>query len=131
MSLWCDRVFKSGLLFLILATPFAFGTVHPWAYSAMEAIVFGLVIVWMLKLAYLVRSRKSEVRSQMSEFDKSASRLTPHASRLTSLGLPLGLFTLLAVFQLVPLPPSWLRVLSPATFEAYTQIIPGWPVRVP
>ena len=57
--------------------------------------------------------------------------LTPYASRLTPLALPLALFFALVLFQLIPLPPSLLRIFSPQTYELYTQVLPGWPLRVP
>src|SRR5207253_978178 len=41
------------------------------------------------------------------------------------------LFIALALFQLAPLPPALLRTLSPQTYEFYTQVLPGWPERVP
>ena len=39
MNLWCDRIITGGILFLVLCTPFAFGSVHPWAYSTMGAVI--------------------------------------------------------------------------------------------
>src|SRR5437762_3525512 len=108
MSLWCDRIITSGILFLVLGTPFAFGSVHPWAYSTMEAVIFSLVIVWMAKVAILARGqragsreqrarskkqgakgkrqreqdrgRKSEIRSQRSESRKQGARSGEHPS---------------------------------------------------
>ena len=50
MAAWCDRIVTGGLLFLIVFTPFAFGSVHPWAYGLMEIVIFSLVLVWMTKL---------------------------------------------------------------------------------
>ncbi len=123
MSVWCDRIVTGGILFLILFTPFAFGSVHPWAFSIMEALLFLLVVVWMGKLLILgqasgFREQRSEVGSQRSD------RLTPYV-------LPLTLFLVFALFQLLPMPPSLLRVLSPQTFELYSQSLPGWPKTVP
>ncbi len=48
LSPLCDRVFITAIVFLIVATPFAFGAVQAWAYTAMEVVMFALVIVWML-----------------------------------------------------------------------------------
>ncbi len=119
----CDRLFTVGILFLTLSTPFAFGTVHPWAYTTMEVAIFGLVIVWCVKV--IVRGKELGVRSGWEKTD------TPHALRLTPYVVPLALFIALCVFQLTPLPPGLLRALSPQTFEAYTQILPDWPDTVP
>jgi O-antigen ligase/tetratricopeptide (TPR) repeat protein len=117
----CDRLFTGGLVFLILFTPFAIGSVHPPVYSFMEAFIFGLVVVWMAKRALL--ARKSQPSTQYP-IPNTQDRLTP-------LALPLSLFVALVVFQLVPLPPSVLKIISPQTYEAYTQILPGWPERLP
>jgi len=72
MSVWCDRTVTGGILFLILFTPFAFGAVHPWAFSIMEALIFLLVVVWMTKII-IVRGKGLGVTG--------LERLTPDASR--------------------------------------------------
>ena len=126
MTLWLDRLFIAGLLFLILATPFAFGAVHPWAYSAMEAVIFALVIVWMAKRALLAREQG------VWRTEQGTQHPTPKTqNRCTPLALPLALFIALCLFQLVPLPPPLLKIISPQTYETYTQILPGWPERPP
>ena len=116
MSVWCDRTVTGGILFLILFTPFAFGAVHPWAFSIMEALLFLLVVVWVGKL--LILGQAPGFREQRSE------RSMPYA-------LPLAIFLVLVLFQMIPLPPSFLRVLSPQTYELYTRSLPGWPKTVP
>ncbi|MBI3800861.1 MAG: O-antigen ligase family protein [Deltaproteobacteria bacterium] len=116
----CDRVFISGLLFLILFTPLAFGAAHPWAFSLMEALIFLLVVVWMGKL---LLGTKEQEDGKMEE--GIAGR------RLSRMFLPLAFFIGFVFFQLVPLPPALLFVLSPSTYELYTQTFPGWPDRVP
>src|SRR3990172_4037152 len=124
MSVWCDRTVTGGILFLILFTPFAFGAVHPWAFSIMEALIFLLVVVWMTKIT-IVRGQGLGVSSHLeirnSKFEISSS----------SLALPLTLFLVLVLFQMIPLPPSFLRVLSPQTHELYTRSLPGWPSEIP
>src|SRR5882724_4202228 len=106
MTLWLDRLFTGGLLFLIVATPFAFGTVHPWAYSAMEAIIFGLVIVWMVKRAILARKHGAWSTEQRTE------KIRNSKFEIRNCALPLTLFIALVLFQLMPLPPSLLRIIS-------------------
>src|SRR5713226_6495081 len=125
VSAWCDRLVKGGIFFLILFTPFAFGSVHPWAYSIMEAVVFLLVAVWMLKVAVLATEQRAKGEGQRAEFGPQRSeRFAPGA-------LSLALFLLFVLFQLLPLPPSLLRVLSPQTFAYYIHSLPGWPEKVP
>jgi hypothetical protein len=121
VTLWLDRLFTSGIIFLILATPFAFGAVQAWAYTAMEVVIFALVILWMVKRALLARASGANTQ-----------HLTPNTrERLMPLALPLALFIALCAMQLVPLPPSLLKVISPSTFEVYKQSLPGWPESAP
>src|SRR5215831_6251102 len=115
----CDHLVIGGVLFLIVFSPLAFGSVHPWAFSLMEAVIFLLAAVWMTKLL-------------LSSFTHSPVRpfaLFPWYSR--PLFLSLTLFTGLVLFQLLPLPPSLLRGLSPATYAVYTHSLPGWPEKIP
>jgi O-antigen ligase/tetratricopeptide (TPR) repeat protein len=115
----CDRTVTGGILFLILFTPFAFGSVHPWAFSLMEATLFLLVMVWGARLFFAFRLTPSA-------FSFAPSSL----SFAKNLALPLLLFFILILFQLFPLPPGLLRLLSLSTFEVYSRSLPGWPDRL-
>ncbi len=48
-----NRVIEWGIIFLIVFTPIAFGTVHPWAYTIMELTVCFLVIIWIIRLGLI------------------------------------------------------------------------------
>lgn len=110
-----DRIVTGGVLFLLFFTPLAFGSVHPWAISLMEGVIFFLVVVWMMKLLF-------------SSYSFPLSLFSP----LTlSFFLPLLLFISILLFQLVPLPPSLLHSLSPATYELYARSFLGWPEKMP
>ena len=76
----------------------------------MEASIFALVIVWMGKLL--------ADGGEESNF-------------LRTLGFPLLTFIGFVLFQLVPLPPSVLALLSPGTYALYAHSLPGWPAQVP
>ena len=158
IRLLCGRIIEGGLIFLIIFTPLAFGTVHVWAYTLMELTVFILLLIWFLKT--LVKSHQSPVTSlkhsrpktKDSRVNGPASRLSTHASSIqnpkskiqnlasrlatqdsrlvfarTPLNLPLILFLGLILFQMVPLPPSALKLLSPNTYNLYKQTLMGWP----
>ena len=118
MSTWLDRISAATICALTFFTPLAFGSVHPWAFSLLEIAVFFLVIVWMAKVI-IVRG------------ERLGARLTPHPSPLTPLVLPLTLFFVLVLFQMMPLPSSFLQALSPATHELYRKSLPGWPEKTP
>src|ERR1051326_2803329 len=113
-AMWCDRVVSGGIAVLVIWTPLAFGSVHPWAYSVMEAFIFLLLAVWMLKAA-MAQDRATD---RFFGIDRLAVRVW---------ALPFTLFISLILFQLPPLPPFLLRAISPQTFEYYVNAIPGWP----
>jgi tetratricopeptide (TPR) repeat protein len=111
---WPDRVIFGGLLFLIIFTPLALGSVRRPCFVLMEAAIFALVIVWMVKL-----------------WIGGPVRLNIEPGELRRLALPsaaLGFFLLL---QLAPMPARILRVISPRTFEIYLVSFPSWPALSP
>ena len=112
--MWIDRFIRGSLLFLLLFTPLAFGTVHAWAYSLMEGVVALMVLAWAFKIWF----------HRQAIGDAPTSRVWPIA-------LPLCLFIGFVFLQLVPLPPHVLQAISPATYEVYQKALPGWPERVP
>ena len=114
MVLWIDRSVTAGIIALIVFTPIAMGAVHPPAYALMEAGIFALVLAWMAKE---IVARAESVRYQ--------------AARVRALAAPLLLFLLFVALQLVPMPPSVERALSPSTYRVYANTLPGWPDRVP
>jgi O-antigen ligase/tetratricopeptide (TPR) repeat protein len=120
---WCDRVVIAGLGFLILFTPLAFGSVHPWAFAFMEAVIFFLLIVWMVRLL-IAGSREQGAGRTESRGQTSDVRGQPTVVR--GLLIPLFLFFVFVLFQLLSLPPGLIRLLSPSTFELYTHSLPGW-----
>lgn len=92
----CDRIVGAGIVGLVVFTPLAFGSVYPWAYCLIEAVIFLLVAIWMGKL--LLGAESSAARS------------------VAWWGLS---FVAMAGFQLVPLPPGVIRALSPMTQGVY------------
>ena len=43
-----DRLIEAGALFLIVFTPFAFGTVEPWSEAVAEIVILGMVVTWLI-----------------------------------------------------------------------------------
>ena len=109
----CSIIIECGIIFLIVFTPLAFGTVHVWAYTVMELTVLFLLFVWLLKLIYINRS--------FPDFRLSLVK--------TPLNPPLCLFFLLCLFQMVPLSPSVIEHISPNTYDLYIQTVPGYGVQ--
>jgi O-antigen ligase/tetratricopeptide (TPR) repeat protein len=111
MILWLDRLLLAGLLFLVVFSPLAIGSVNPWAFCTVEAVIFSLAIVWMVRLA---------VEDAPQSFGGMRPFLTPAL-----------LFVGLVIFQLLPLPPAVERLVSPSTYRLYATSLPGWPERDP
>lgn len=96
-----DKIIEYGIISLILVTPLAFGSVHVWAYTLMELTVLCLLLTWLLKHLTLPAPR--------------SPLLTPCLFLLLFLGLIL--------FQMVPLPATVIKHLSPNTYDLYKQTL--------
>ncbi len=107
-----DHFVVGALLILIVVSPLAFGSVHPWAYRPLEAALFGLAIFWMVKIAALAGS---------------ASTAAEGESDARTIAIPFVIIAAFVIFQITPLPPSIVRALSPSTFEVYSHALDGWP----
>jgi O-antigen ligase/tetratricopeptide (TPR) repeat protein len=112
-----DRLAAGAIVFILIASPLAFGSVHPLAYRPMEAALFGLVIVWMIKRAALARSPGASDGDRAFEGGRFAVAIV--------------LLTGFAIVQMAPLPPSVIRVLSPAAYRLYAKTLEGWPGSAP
>ncbi len=75
-----------------------------WAYSIMELTVFSILIVLIVKKGLIQREEL-----------------------FIPLFFPIIAFLALILFQMMPLPPSAMKLLSPKTFELYSQTLDGYP----
>src|SRR5712692_10009653 len=48
-----DKIIEYGLYFLIIFTPFAFGTVEPWSIAIAEVVIFTIAFASGLKMVAL------------------------------------------------------------------------------
>jgi O-antigen ligase/tetratricopeptide (TPR) repeat protein len=106
-----DRAVIGGLVLLVLATPLCFGTAHPWAYQAAEAVIFSMLAVALLRM----RAAQPEIRG---------------AREILGVVAPAPILIVLVGFQLVPLPPALVRVLSPGAYDLYRHTLDGWPSQI-
>ena len=106
-----DHFVVVSLLLLIVLSPLAFGSVHPWAYRPLEAFLFALAIVWMAKIAALAGS------TTPVEGESDARAVT----------IPFVIIAAYVVFQITPLPPRVVQALSSGTHEVYSHALDGWP----
>jgi len=104
MRLFSDNIIEFGLIFLVLFTPLVFGSVYVWAYSIMEIIVLLMLITMVV--------RKCLLKGEKFSF--------PFI-------LPISVFLFLIFFQMAPLPPSAMKLISPKTHELYSVTLDGYP----
>ena len=129
----CNKTIEFGLIFLVLFTAFSFGAAEVWAYSLMEFIIFGLSVVWILKgfltNGYGDKFRRNTPHGNRGERQPSTEiyqDYPPKSSSMVPLFIPLILFFLLALIQLLPLPPSLIKSISPHTYELYSLTLEGY-----
>lgn len=92
-----DIIIEKGILFLIIFTPLAFGSVQEWSSSVMELAAFIVLGAWMIK----AWSGKTVV------------------IRDTRLLIPTAGFLVFMLFQLTPLPQGILTAIAPANAAIY------------
>jgi O-antigen ligase len=97
------RILEAGVWLLLVSTPLALGSVSERATAWMEGGALTLLI-----LAWWGTSRRENF-------------VVPHWVLW-----PAILFCAWSLLQLVPLPPSALRILSPGTHAAYARFLPGY-----
>ncbi len=100
-----NSLIKLILIFLLVITPIAFGSVELWAFSLMELGILLIIILWSI--------RSIIVRPLASEKSFNSALRIPHSAFVIVL---LSLFLLLILFQLLPLPSGLLKIISPKTY---------------
>jgi len=94
---------------LLPLTALAMGAVHPWMAAIMELTAFALAALWMARVSL------------------GFMPLTLQDRGIRPLMLAVFALVALVAFQLLPLPPSVLKVIAPASYQAYRTGLPGWP----
>ncbi|NOZ23048.1 MAG: O-antigen ligase family protein [Planctomycetes bacterium] len=64
----CDVIIEGGLIALLIFAPFCFGAVHPIAFSVLQAAVFVLAFVWVLKVGLLEPTTSARPRRRLVEW---------------------------------------------------------------
>src|SRR3990172_5537188 len=116
-----ERILRSAadsvVLVLVFFTPLAFGSVQPWAVAA---IIWGAVLVFLLWMACRIWFPRTGNDAQ--------GILAAASGGLRSMGVAAATVSFLALiaFQLLPLPPLVMRVVSPGTWDIYQRTLPGY-----
>jgi O-antigen ligase len=92
-----DAVIEKGIVFLLIFTPLAIGTVHVWSAAVMELAAFLVLAAWFMKSG------------------NAGVVMLPNKA----LFLLFGIFIALITAQLIPMPSGLLHVLSPNTDRFY------------
>ena len=100
-----DSIIEKGIRFLLIFTPLAIGTVQPWSIAVMEIIAFSIFFLYLIK--------------KTLEYPVSLA-LSPQSSVFRHLPFVLCLMLfLLCLFQMLPLPESLLKAISPSSLATY------------
>ncbi len=127
MLILFDRIIEYGIIFLIIFTPLAMGTVLPWSYTTMGLTICFLVIICISKLIFIkIKKNATSLKPQSCNY-KSSFAINRFGLTKTPLNIPIIIFIGLIVFQLIPLSPGFLKVVSPNTYDLYRNTLPGWP----
>jgi len=94
---WRDAVLDRGIVGLLIFTPLALAGVPIWSSSLMQLAAFALFAVWLHKAS-------------------AEATITLEAGALLAL---FGLFIVITVVQLLPMPMSLLNVISPGSASIY------------
>ncbi len=100
-----DIVIEWLVVALLVFMPLAFGVVHAWSERVVIALSGAIIVCFLLKLV----------------FDPGAGIVWSWAY------VPLGLFVLVAVVQLITLPAWLVSIISPNTVALRTQLLSGLP----
>ncbi len=102
MSHALDHIIEKGILFLLIFSPLAFGSVQDWSAAVLEITAFTVVAAWALKQTFLE---------------------TPPVQKQAFLWFGAA-FLVLAVIQILPLPAAVLTTLSPSLGKLSRDILP-------
>ncbi len=102
---WFDTVIERLLILLLAFMPFAFGVVHAWSEQIFITIAAAITICFMLKLL--------------------SYRCQPMI--WTWAYLPVAIFLIIAIIQIIPLPTSFVAAVSPNTVALKTELLADIP----
>jgi O-antigen ligase len=116
-----DRLIFWALGSILILLPLPYGSVEPWSIYIFEAAVFVLFILHIAGRTFSGKTAALVEPLTISPPPERGSRADGHSSRrgrsvpFVWRVLPLIFFAVLIV-QLIPLPPSFVKILSPAAF---------------
>ena len=104
-----DPVIKLIIILLLIFTPLAFGSMEIWAFSLLELGILLIIVLYILRESFLSRN---------SAIDDSATFRIPRSALVLC-----SFFLAFILFQMIPLPAAWVKVISPQTYYLRTQLL--------
>ena len=114
-----NHLIKFILIFLLVFTPIAFGSMNLWAFSLMELCILLIIILWAIQ-SLIPQTPNLSFQASQSEIRNpwpvqcGANFIGPQSAIVMVL---LFLFLLLILFQMLPFPSEILKTISPKTYE--------------
>jgi len=102
---WCDPVIEGLLMTCLLSMPFMFGVVEPWSEEIVVVLAGGMFICFIIKSIVLGHRVFS----------------------WTWAYIPIVVFILAGILQLIPMPSTWLHAISPGTVEQKAVLLTDLP----
>jgi O-antigen ligase len=112
-----DILIKLILIFLLVFTPIALGSMEIWAFSSME---LGILLVIILAAIGKLFSPQSAIPHLHSTVPLPQFAIRNSQSKIIL--FLLSLFLAFILFQMIPLPSGIIKFLSPKTFELRRQL---------
>ena len=107
-----NTIIKFILIFLLIFTPIAFGSMELWAFSLMELGILLVIILFAIDKIIISFRNNAITHSPIN----ASTHLRNNASTHLPIYAVLSLFLLLILLQMLPLPPGIVKVISPKTF---------------
>lgn len=104
-----DSLIKSILIFLLIFTPLAFGSIEIWAFSIMEISILIIIGLFVIQQFFILPS--------MSPAYYSPFPVSPSLKWLSIL------FLSFLLLQMIPLPSAFSQIISPKTYQLRQQLM--------
>ena len=115
------KIILTGMIVLIVAAPIAVGSVYIVTYSAMELLIFSLLLLHLWTTDFAVGQKTRDILPVFWPA-RSIEQGATYLRGTLLLMLPLFLFLMFCLFQMIPLPISFLQKLSPGAAALYARL---------
>ena len=115
------KIILIGMIVLIVAAPIAVGSVYIVTYSAMELLIFSLLLLHLWTTDFAVGQKTRDILPVFWPA-RSIEQGATYLRGTLLLMLPLFLFLMFCLFQMIPLPISFLQKLSPGAAALYARL---------